>query len=285
MRFSVTAAALAAALIAAPAHAGPQLGSAGVVEQTKKTVVYIGRRSESGEASFYATGFLVHIQGIYHLITAKHAVMEAREGGFTGRMIDDGVHIFANKRGGGLAFQSISDLKEHFHVEWMFHPDERVDIAIIPLPLAPERLEYRVIPEELFLPLDKLYETCDLYFMSFQPGIGSGEVDPVIRRGMVSRIDDDGTFYMDGASFPGYSGSPVFVKPDGSGELGGKFVGVVGAYVPFEDVAVSAQSLRPRVVFEENTGLSRIWSASYIREIIATDRFQEQVRRISQLEP
>ena len=33
-------------------------------------------------------------------------------------------------------------------------------------------------------------------------------------------------------------------------------IGVVSGYVPYEDVAISAQTNRPRVIFEENSGMA-----------------------------
>ena len=35
-------------------------------------------------------------------------------------------------------------------------------------------------------------------------------------------------------------------------------IGLVSSYVPYRDVAISNQTNRPRIIFEENTGLTNI---------------------------
>jgi V8-like Glu-specific endopeptidase len=55
-----------------------------------------------------------------------------------------------------------------------------------------------------------------------QPGIRIRQrISPIIRTGTISVMNDDRTFYIDAAAFPGNSGSPVFLRPtlsyDGKG--------------------------------------------------------------------
>ena len=116
-------------------------------------------------------------------------------------------------------------------------------------------------------------------------------ISPIIRTGTISVINDDKTFYIDASAFPGNSGSPVFLKPSpirydeerisiGGDELGGKFIGIIGEYIPYQEIAISAQTGRPRVRFEENTGLSRVWSVPFIRDILDLDIFKEQLNKL-----
>lgn len=62
--------------------------------------------------------------------------------------------------------------------------------------------------------------------------------------------------------------------------MGGKFIGIVGEYVPYQEVAISNQTGRPRVVFEENTGLSKVWSVPFIKEIIESSAFKQQLGKV-----
>jgi hypothetical protein len=178
-------------------------------------------------------------------------------------------------------------------VNWIFHRDENVDIAIIPFPLNLQKQDVMVIPDKMFLTADRVFELYDVYFLSYQPGIELHErVLPVIRTGTISLVNKDNTFYIDGFAFPGNSGSPVFLKPSlirfdekgsiaiGADPLGGKFIGVVGEYISYKEVAISTQTNRPRVVFEENTGLSKVWSVKFIKEIEESAGFTEQLQRI-----
>ena len=57
-------------------------------------------------------------------------------------------------------------------------------------------------------------------------------------------------------------------------------MGLVGEYVPYYEVAVSDQTGHVRVIFEENTGLSRVWSVSYLNEIIDSQLFNAQLEKI-----
>ena len=43
---------------------------------------------------------------------------------------------------------------------------------------------------------------------------------------------------------------------------------------------LSTQAGRKRVVFEENTGLSRVWSVNFIREIVESNTFKQQLDKV-----
>jgi len=259
-----------------------------LIKQIKKTVVFLGAQNASGEMQFRATGFLLNIQGIFHLATAKHVVVDPD----TSQPLDTNMQIFFNLKTGGVGSRHLSGINERFGVEWTFHDSQEVDIALILFGLEIEKDDVSRIPDNLFLATDVLFELYDVFFLSYQPGIKvTRRITPVIRQGIISLINEDKTFYIDGAAFPGNSGSPVFLKPSpirygkggisiGGDKLGGKFIGVIGEYLPYQEVAVSVQTKRPRVIFEENTGLSRVWSVDFIKDIMLSDRFRSQLDRL-----
>lgn len=118
----------------------------------------------------------------------------------------------------------------------------------------------------------------------------------IVRRGTISLINTDKTFYIDGSAFPGNSGSPVFIKPSvlrydgkhahfGGENIGGRFIGIVGEYITYKEIAVSIQTERPRVIFEENTGLSKVWSATFLTDIIKSPDFQKQLNQLTKSRP
>ena len=45
-------------------------------------------------------------------------------------------------------------------------------------------------------------------------------------------------------------------------------IGIIKSYVPYRDVAVSQQTGRPRVIFEENSGLAAAHSVDCIEETL-----------------
>jgi hypothetical protein len=75
---------------------------------------------------------------------------------------------------------------------------------------------------------------------------------------------------LDAFVFPGNSGGPVFFEPvfkiaSGPGisfqdpDLDQTaLIGVVVEYIPYNDIAISAQTKRPRVIFQENSGLALV---------------------------
>jgi hypothetical protein len=60
---------------------------------------------------------------------------------------------------------------------------------------------------------------------------------------------------IDAAVFPGNSGGPVVARLPMYSGLVIKLIGIVHAYVPYRETAISMQTLKPRVIFEENSGL------------------------------
>ena len=72
--------------------------------------------------------------------------------------------------------------------------------------------------------------------------------------------------------FPGNSGGPVFLRPETTAlqgtnpHMASKLIGVVHAYLPYFDAAISQQTGRPRVIFEENSGLARVETVDGILE-------------------
>jgi trypsin-like peptidase len=236
------------------------------VRDLKKTIIFLGKIGSDGRPVIAATGVLVNVDNIYHLITAKHVIINP----LTGKRQDNDLLAFFNLKEGGVTIRPISEVSRHFGVDWIFHDDPKVDIAIIPFLLDPASDDVLVVGEELFLGEDELFELYEIFFLSYQPGIEpKGKISPVVRSGAVSLLNEDGTFYIDAFAFPGNTGSPVFLKPSpirfdkdaftiGSDPLGGRFIGIIGEYVTYQELAVSAQSGRPRIVFEENTGLSKV---------------------------
>ena len=262
------------------------------LNQIKKTIVFLGTVNEEKEPSFSATGFLVNVQGISHLITAKHVVVKIKNNVLTNELSNQNLCVFFNTKSKNVEYRSIKEIKSKYPVDWVFHKDKNVDIAIIPFGLNTKKDDVKTIPDDLFLSMDRLFELYDVFFLSYQPGVADKKkINPIIRTGIISLINDDKTFYIDGFSFPGNSGSPLFLKPTfkrfdenniifGKDPLAWKFVGIIGEYIPYQDIAISLQTKRPRVIFEENTVLYKVRYTTYIKEIIASKKFKKQIDKL-----
>ncbi len=74
--------------------------------------------------------------------------------------------------------------------------------------------------------------------------------------------------------FPGNSGGPVVTRFEVASITGTKAVGtsyllgVVYQFIPYMDVAISKQTNRARITFEENSGLASVIPVDYIEETI-----------------
>ena len=147
-----------------------------------------------------------------------------------------------------------------------------------------------MIGESVSLAINSLDAADEICVLGFQPDLVLTKIKPVVRSRIISRIEDDKTFYIDASVFPGNSGSPVLLKPSpvmlkerqihfGGTHLG-RIIGICGGYIPYRESAISVQTGRERIIFEENTGLSKVWSIDYIREIIDSTEFLEIINRL-----
>jgi len=101
----------------------------------------------------------------------------------------------------------------------------------------------------------------------------------IVRGGNIARIQDaidhrSNEFLIDVFTFPGNSGGPVVTKPeaialhDTKAVRSAYLIGVIQSYVPYQDVAISAQTQRPRVIFEENSGLTSVIPIDLVKETV-----------------
>lgn len=120
-----------------------------------------------------------------------------------------------------------------------------------------------------------------VYVLGFPLGlVEQGERNFVIvRGGTIARISDclagqRQSFLVDALIFPGNSGGPVVSRPEISAVQATKpqtasyLIGFIEGYIPYEDYAVSAQTQRPRVIFEENSGLSEVIPVDEVQQVV-----------------
>lgn len=231
------------------------------------------------------TASLAAARGINLLLTAKHVVVDSK----TGALRD--LHVIVAKKDGTVRMERLVEQMSRNKVGWFFHSRPEVDIAVLPFDTNAASDEILLIPEARFVRIERVVETYDVLYPVFQSHLDSaGRFVPIIRSGIVSRINADKTFYIDGFVFPGNSGAPVFLKP-GSFRYGdrgkadedaiaGGLIGFVVGYLPYTDVAVSQQTGRERIVFEENSGLTLVWPVDYLFEILDSDGFKKAAARL-----
>ncbi len=160
---------------------------------------------------------------------------------------------------------------------WTANPDKAIDVGVMPINV-PKLREHGMkagffTSDMMAAGVSKmkelgLTEGDFSYVLGFPMGMAGQQRNAVIvRSGCIARIQealnaDSNTFLVDAEIFPGNSGGPVVSKPDALAIQGTKpqnaafLIGIVAAYVPYREAAVSPQTGRPRVIFEENSGLA-----------------------------
>jgi hypothetical protein len=187
---------------------------------------------------------------------------------------------------------------EKGEVLWLKHPNTEVDLAMMPLrgkKFLEEKIDYFFFTEENRSFLAKDFDKQGIspghgvYVLGFPMGIrGENKNLIIVRQGIISRVDDEVLshhyFYIDTAAFPGNSGGPVISKPEvvaiegttSSSEA--RLIGVISSGEVYSDTAVSLQTGRPRITFEEQTGIVRIVPVESILEIITP--FMDRVKAV-----
>jgi len=172
---------------------------------------------------------------------------------------------------------------------WTPHPNPKIDIAVTTINidlLKKEGIQFAWFQSDQHVAtLDKIAELGItegdfVYTLGFPMALVGPERNYVIvRSGNIARIQDaidrrSNEFLIDTFTFPGNSGGPVVTKPEVVAITGtkavssGYLVGVIQSYVPYQDVAISAQTHQPRVIFEENSGLTAVIPIDFVKEAI-----------------
>ena len=180
---------------------------------------------------------------------------------------------------------------------WVGHPDPLVDVAALVLnpnflKSEARRFEYIQSDQQVLykkMLIDRgITEGDRVFVLGFPMGMVSPERQYVIcRGGYIARIRDflenKGRDYLiDSTVFPGNSGGPVISCPSALAIEGTKavgisaLIGIVKAYVSYQEFAVSPQTGKPRMLFEENSGLTSVESSDSILETVklASKRIQ-----------
>ncbi len=228
------------------------------------------------------TGFIygdfydkVEGQSIYklYLVTNRHVIGSLKE-----------IIIRVNPYDGSAAKEILLNLTSS---TLSFHPDPLVDVAVLQLDANIfDQMTYNFFTsDELVFSKSSMLsagvtEGDSVFVLGYPMGfVGEVRQDVILRRGSISRIRDfyenrSSDYIIDAFVFPGNSGGPVIIVPETTALTGtianrrSALIGIVKAYIPYLDQAISPQTGRTRVVFEENTGLTKVESVDRIVEAI-----------------
>ena len=240
-------------------------------------VVAIGT-TDNGGKRWIGTGFLfgdlfevtedkTNKYTIY-LVTNKHVLNNL-----------DNVLVRFNPQTGQAAKDYILPLKDSTgKLTWTGHSDKDIDVAVISI--NGEKLDFfqsdKDIADKQKLIAIEASEGDSIFVLGFPMGIVAVDRQHVfVRSGVISRIKDlfenrSKDFVVDAFVFPGNSGGPVVSRPENMSIIGTKscdranLIGIIKGYIPYSDVAISLQTGKQRVIFEENTGLSKVEPVDHI---------------------
>ena len=246
---------------------------------------------ETDRQSWIATGFLVGRpteedpkKFSVFLVTNKHVIQDVLDCG-----LDSFVIGLNPKEGPPRITAYPCSLYQDQEEQWTSHSQE--DIAVLHLKATmlqehKQRFNFFRTNENL-ITIDQMTELGlsegDFVYILGYP-MPMQLIDPdrhsaIVRSGSIARIRDaldwgKTDFLVDGFAFPGNSGGPVISKPEAMAITGtpavnsAYVIGIVKEFVPYSEEAISVQSGRTCVVFEENSGLSRVIPAGLILETI-----------------
>ena len=252
--------------------------------QFLNSVAAIGRPgSDSSEIAWIGTGFIYGVEAIGSggrllpfLVTNAHVVAGMET-----------IIIKANRVDALPAEEYEVNISEDSEL-LTFHP-ERLDVVVLPIPgefLDKGFMATTPITESQSLSAAKageigISEGDGIFAIGFPMELVGYEdqIFPIVKQGCIARIQDwlsgrSRHILIDANIFPGNSGGPIFLRPSSTSVAGTKanpasyLIGMVSAYIPYRDVAVSLQTLRERIIFEENSGIVEIVPSDVIMETV-----------------
>lgn len=176
----------------------------------------------------------------------------------------------------------------------LLHPNPAVDIAAIPFaPPQDEGVDFKVIQKDMFAMRDfrereTVSEGDEVFFIGLMPQVyGKLRNTPVVRHGWIALVTDEpfetengeaNYLYIEANSYPGNSGSPVFlrfgpIRQAGTITVGGDrimLLGVMHGYLqqgrPVDRVGV--ESAAKTLAFFENINIAMVCPVDYLAEIL-----------------
>ena len=188
------------------------------------------------------------------------------------------------------------------NADWTAHPNPDCDVAVLGVnhsKLTADKVEHSFFYDNVSFTREQAYthgvsEGDGVFVLGFPMGQAGDERNYVIvRQGIIARAQHwlrtkAPTFLIDASIFPGNSGGPVLLKPEAVSIRGTmandkcSLIGMVSSYLPYQEVAVSQQTGRPRMIFEENSGLATVVPCDAINE--AVEAALDKMRAKQQLE-
>ncbi|MGE0594227.1 MAG: serine protease [Vicinamibacterales bacterium] len=214
------------------------------------------------------TGFLVRTANSHVvLVTAKHVALAPLPAGAR-------LAYRLTTTAGGTVVVWDDELRERLG-PWFPSPTGDVACRFIGWPQG----ESVALTPDNYLADNALTAGAPVLVLGFPLGLRSEDQPrPIARHGIIARVDRDNVI-ADAFVFPGNSGGPVIYSPSlkvGRGLTSSllneeKLIGIVSSFVPYRETAISQQTNRARIVFEENSGLSNVVPVAKLVDLLNSE--------------
>jgi len=150
------------------------------------------------------------------------------------------------------------------------------------------------IPQNMFLKDENVQSGTPAIILGFPMGLRSDDYATPILRNAIVALKESNYYIIDGFVFPGNSGGPILYMPtptyfgeikiDNNSYIGNQMLmGVISSYIPYTDTAISMQTKRPRITFEENSGLCIAIPSSEITKLLNRQDVNEFDKKIEKI--
>ena len=249
-------------------------------------VVAIGVQLPDGNKHWIGTGFIVGRKedidkslSTFYLITNKHVFENQNT-----------VFFRFNSLNGNTSRDYAVPLLDNNIPCFSQHPNPKIDIAaiqLIPQTLINDNSVWGAFDlDDNALTLMQMQssgveEGNLVYALGFPMNLVEDIKTPICRLGCISRIKNafldktgDTNFLVDDEVFPGHSGGPIVNRPEMLSIEGtpsnsnANLIGILSAYIPYENVLISQQTGKPQMIQTENSGLTIVYSVDKIKEVV-----------------
>jgi len=261
-----------------------------ISEDIKQTVAFIFHQRQELEP--IGTGFFMGIAQenthFIYFVTAKHVIMDETQ-----------VFLRLNLRNYdpssnqlGTLYQPVQVKDDQGNLLWFVHSDPSVDVAVLPFAPNPELIQFKCIGPEVLATRDiiakeKVAEGDEIFFTGLLPQFYRTKRNyPVVRYGRIALLTDEvievqgegpqELYFAECQTFPGNSGSPVFLRfgptrEPGVIRVGGErlfLLGLMKGYFSQRQLLEIQETQRLFLQFNENIGIAAIVPGEKIKDIL-----------------
>jgi hypothetical protein len=269
----------------------PVCSGESAMSQLKKAICFVYSMQGTNVGQPIGTGFWVSVPHVSntnvfypYFVTAKHVIA-------TSNRVDlSTIALRVNAKNGGAQFVPLGKLPEQ---NILTHSDPGVDVVAISVVLNQDTFETIYVPDSLIQSTELLTslaveEGDDVFFGGlFTHFHGETNNIPVFRFGKIASMESVRIrtpsgfaqfFLAEAQSYPGFSGSPVFVK-ESMGKTGRLIArppriflwGIMTGYLKDRN-ALEVKETAAYAILDSNTGMALISPGNYLREILESER-------------